>query len=452
MAVKMVASPVIHVGEQALENALSSAPPDEWGTILGNMLGTACRAVEGNHSSREGSEGGFTVTSLLGMMSQEEPVAAHSAESRGAGAPSVQSRLRKAGRARQKEARPAEQPKEDDRPLEDLLKNLGVKPDDVAGGQKGKKKAPKLASPPKRPEVPEKGAAVQQTLEPKKAEEESVQQLNASGVAESTDDDESWQTVPSKPARRAPGLATVEKTKGADSSKKVLPEAMSPQVHSQARKCPAAKAKASLPASQSRPLERVAADANRGKPWTEGAASGAMQTGEPSAESRAGGAGADTQAVTAMSAWHCRPSVGTWYHSSSPISSQAPGQRRRRRSLSEGADPIGKSSTDSDLEEVEVQDHRAEASSSASPSGRTWSLQPSVGTWLNTPRAQKAQEEDLQLWPPTPETTPPASPRRGSGTAFAGSDQVLWMPIPLHLVGEVQQLINTRLQQGSPGC
>jgi len=70
-----------------------------------------------------------------------------------------------------------------------------------------------------------------------------------------------------------------------------------------------------------------------------------------------------------------------------------------------------------------------------------WHGRPSVGTWLRaSSRSSRAPSQDVQLWPATPESTPPMSPRCSSG-----SQQVVWVPVPLHLLNEVQQV----LQQGA---
>jgi hypothetical protein len=78
-----------------------------------------------------------------------------------------------------------------------------------------------------------------------------------------------------------------------------------------------------------------------------------------------------------------------------------------------------------------------------------WQCRPSVGTWnhpeflmpnsaskARTPRSWATSEKsvEVQLWPATPDSTPPATPRMG------GSD-VTWVPVPNHLLNEVQQVL-----------
>jgi len=120
------------------------------------------------------------------------------------------------------------------------------------------------------------------------------------------------------------------------------------------------------------------------------------------------------------SAYHKRPSVGTWLGRSPML----PWVR---------TDVADNDPSDLAYRSCSVDNPRNpfELGNGSSPSnGAAWHHCPSVGSWLR-PRADK----EPQLFPATPESTPPASPRPGT------PPQVVWVPVPLHLLGEVQDLL-----------
>lgn len=502
-------------------SSTAPAPADELESLLGNMLG----------ASGEAPGAAFTVSSLLGMMSGAslpDAAAATSADKAGPGvnAMAVRQRQRKFVRARLNEAPPpTELAKEDDRSLEDLLRDLGEQTDAPAGSQRGKKKMLKQTQ----------AAAKQPNSAASSPQAESVtgrrtQQLKQQPTLETTHEDmhcqalledgdeldglsERWQVVPQKPTRRAPvsGGSSIASTRGASANKTVKSESeslmtagndLAPEMASLAS-CPHTEGET----SQSTNTIELGQKANTSKPvasnqksaqqqhrhagsadeadlltssqscrrgstsnthngkcqqaFADGTSSEAQTACVPEAcactvdtESTAGVAVAKLEAPVAelptadsneatletptANSWNCRPSVGTWFHPS-PIFSQA-----RRRSLSEGDRPFAMSGDASGEESDGMSEPGGAVASSVHCSN--WRLRPSVGTWLQTPRAQR----EPQLWPATPESTPPASPRElDVGATHHG--QVVWMPIPMNLVGEVQQLINERAMQGS-GC
>mmetsp|Transcript_106333 Transcript_106333/g.184835 ORF Transcript_106333/g.184835 Transcript_106333/m.184835 type:complete len:416 (-) Transcript_106333:98-1345(-) len=87
------------------------------------------------------------------------------------------------------------------------------------------------------------------------------------------------------------------------------------------------------------------------------------------------------------------------------------------------------------------------AAESLSPTrlqGAMWQ-QPSVGTWMSGPATVPMQsptaQGHMQLWPATPESTPPGSPR---GCNSSSSEGVVWVPVPLHCLAEVQDVIRKK--------
>lgn len=473
----------------------ASAPSDEFESLLGNMLG----------ASGEAPGAAFTVSSLLGMMSGASPDVAAATTAvkarKGVNGMAGRQRPRKGVRAKPTEAHAAELPKEDDRSLDDLLRDLGEHTDTSAGSQKGKKKnfkqvqaganGPDPAASPSKADIVMSEGAQQATKQPapKATHEDTHCQALLEDEDELNGSAENWQVVPQKPTRRARVSAVSSTT----SMREVPPEEAArarPYTEEETlqsmnttalnRNANANKPDASnetcanqhshersddgttLASSQSsrgdqRPIMlsgsswRDSAEGTSSEPQTArvpeeracaintevtaGIAVGKLEAAEAAmlARSDSDEAAAETPAA---STWNCRPSVGTWFHPSPAFS------RARRRSLSEGDRPFGMSG-DSSEEESDGMGESGRAVT-LSPHSGSWHLRPSVGTWLQTPRAQR----EPQLWPATPESTPPASPREFDAAA-AHQGQVVWMPIPMHLVGEVQQLIRTRSMQGS---
>lgn len=133
-----------------------------------------------------------------------------------------------------------------------------------------------------------------------------------------------------------------------------------------------------------------------------------------------------------------RPSVGTWLLGRRAVAA---------RSGSENDNSVSLRSASANAREPRVE--------------RSWHARPSVGTWLSayprraasldvarspspkrSPTAQSRQgirslskESKCELiWPATPTSTPPDSPRFKTG-------QVVWVPVPVHLLGEVQRVL-----------
>lgn len=139
--------------------------------------------------------------------------------------------------------------------------------------------------------------------------------------------------------------------------------------------------------------------------WLSGLPDDELDTSRPSLPESA------LQSKASNDTWSLQPSVGTWL---------GPSPRPRR-----------------------VSQH--EATSNREANAIAWHWRPSVGTWLrpssrSPSRRQRSPEPDV--WPSTPQSTPPESPR--TAACDTPSQHVVWMPIPFHLVSEVQSLINMR--------
>lgn len=117
-----------------------------------------------------------------------------------------------------------------------------------------------------------------------------------------------------------------------------------------------------------------------------------------------------------------RPSVGTWLGQLSPLAG----------SRNQGKEERPRTAVPSDFAEDR---HAADIGA--------WHQRPSVGSWLQPPLLGVPDAQDhAQLWGATPESTPPASPRGAEICHAPGSpQQVVWVPVPVHLLGEVQQVL-----------
>eukprot|EP00930_Biecheleria_cincta_P031846 TRINITY_DN22094_c0_g1_i1.p1 TRINITY_DN22094_c0_g1~~TRINITY_DN22094_c0_g1_i1.p1 ORF type:complete len:498 (-),score=85.53 TRINITY_DN22094_c0_g1_i1:472-1965(-) len=496
-------------------SSTAPAQADELESLLGNMLG----------ASGEAPGGAFTVSSLLGMMSAASPdaAAATSAVKAGPGVNGMagRQRQRKGVRAKANEVLPpAELPKEDDRSLEDLLRDLGEQTDAPAGSQKSKKKMPKqaqaVAKQPSSTASSHKGEIVlgKSTQQPKQQPTLEARHEDTHYQASTEDENqpdglaEGWQVVQQKPTRRAPvsGGSSIASTRGLPADKAVISESgatagtpsageISTCLHREEETSPSLNtielkqtANTSQPVASSQKsvrqprrggstdytdllgssqsFHRDAISNTRNESCRQVCAKGTSSEAQTApgseacactenTESTAGVAiekfeaavaavpAADSDERTAdtptPNSWNYRPSVGTWFHPS-PTFSQA-----RRRSLSDGDRPFAMSGDSSGGESDGMSESGGAVTSSTHCNN--WRLRPSVGTWLQTPRAQR----EPQLWPATPESTPPASPRElDAGATHHG--QVVWMPIPIYLVGEVQRLISGRAMQGFAGA
>eukprot|EP00435_Cladocopium_sp_Y103_P070517 s996_g35.t1 len=388
---------------------LSKMKPNEWSSVLDGLFeGVSFRPVQG--SVEPYSVEPYTVTSLLAKMSDE-----------GASEPrkdAATGRRRKQGL----EKRPIEKPQEDDRPLEDLLRDLGEIADDPGGPKqkkKGTKKAPPKQEAPaaevvevataakRRARVPEV-SQVAETVEVDAQTEEEVTPA-ASEVAI----EDGWQQVPTKQARRAAHKAAKEEREqreqraaAAQREQESVQRDAVTAMETASKESESCNSESGFVAQTTKMVDAPSADA---------------ETTEAPSSVRSKQA-ADTEEAAVEAAVETAPTESTEAHAQVTASSATCG---RRRSRSEGPPPLDKA----EPEEV------PEVNQAASPS--SWQVQPSVGTWL-LPSDGRQGSPVGQLWPATPESTPPTSPRRMSGNMA----EVVWMPIPVHLAGEVQQLIN----------
>lgn len=389
---------------------LSKMKPNEWSSVLDGLFeGVSFRPVQG--SVEPYSVEPYTVTSLLAKMSDE-----------GASEP----RKDAAGRRRKQglEKRPTEKPQEDDRPLEDLLRDLGEIAD--GPGPKQKKKGAKKALPPKQEaaavevvevataakrrarvrEVPE----VAETVDADPHTEEEVTPV-ASEVAE-----DGWKQVPTKQARRAAHKAAKEEREQRE------------QRAAAAQREQESVQRDAVMAMETASKESESCNSESGFAQT------TKMVDAPSADAETTEAPSSVRSKQAADTEEAAVEAGETAPTNEDRQVIASATCGRRRSRSEGPPPLDKA----EPEEV------PEVNQAASPS--SWQVQPSVGTWL-LPSDGRQGSPVGQLWPATPESTPPTSPRRMSGMA-----EVVWMPIPVHLAGEVQQLINARMVQMTSSC
>jgi len=166
---------------------------------------------------------------------------------------------------------------------------------------------------------------------------------------------------------------------------------------------------------------------------------------------------AQSSATSKEPEFTARPSVGTWLQPRCgskvmrfPVSAVEPRSESQSSAGSASAPPV--------------------------PRSRSWHARPSVGTWFSAPpfplqtvatsaepvtKASAAPAEKkrsvsrgpLLLWPATPESTPPSSPRGSDKYPFSDtqpnkfggfvpSHQIVWVPVPADLLAEVQQVLN----------
>merc|ERR1712039_940964 len=78
-----------------------------------------------------------------------------------------------------------------------------------------------------------------------------------------------------------------------------------------------------------------------------------------------------------------------------------------------------------------------------------WQTRASVGTWLGRTSAQENRRNDShdqQFWPATPEGSLQPAPRSYSDgvptMASSAMQAVVWVPVPVHLLDKVQQVLN----------
>merc|ERR1719203_1796599 len=126
------------------------------------------------------------------------------------------------------------------------------------------------------------------------------------------------------------------------------------------------------------------------------------------------------------STYNQRPSVATWLSRPYPL----PWVKTELDSKDKATDASIRSSS---AEAVRSATESRTASDSA------WHKCPSVGSWLRPAKAHVDTPKELFL--PTPESTPPASPRPAIPQVMEHGIEVVWMPVPLHLVGQVQQVL-----------
>jgi len=429
---RLVAMAVVVHEESSAAQMLSEAPPDQWGTLL-EVLGASLRPV-GEHC--EVDEAPCTVTSLIGMMDQVEqkqqvqqvPTKAE----RLAAGPGGRGRARRG--LQRAIAAPLVPAEEDTRDLEELLRDLGEAPAGVAKTKKKAKtalKQPKeaVASPPPQPcavptahvAQPQPCQAPQVRQEPSEAElpgettcpepepladeapsHEAANESSSDEGAQEIGDEEAWQTVVKRATQRAvqgmqeeTALEVDHSVTGGTTTTEVVEQDIA---------------------------ELVAQEVTVPGAATQGVGDrGCLRRRSRRSLSEGCRPQADAEESDEAPEFYERPSVATWL--SRPLG------LRHKVDVAPAAPSRGRGSEEQEALAVE-QDI-------------SWHSQPSVGTWLHSHtvshEARRANSRGPQLWPATPESTPPTSPRLSGDS---GCPQMVWVPVPFHMLAEVQQVIS----------
>lgn len=425
--------------ESTLLRALTGTPAGQWASLLevfgsdvkvrpvdAKVVGTgACTVtslLEGSHGVADSGSLKYLTSSTGGKMA---PAPLHPARVEVAGA---------RARARRQQPRPSEPPAEDLRDIEDLLRELGEVP--VAPSAKSKDKAAAVKkirgtaaesttvsafAPETAPAdvgVEEKEAAkvfpdkVEGDLSALYLGDEVLPNATCAPLVQEEESvSESWQVVGPRSGRRGCAKQTsFEEAPVEEGASTALPKQVSwsddapfageksstsqcPQTHAQSER-------SSLPTNQ-----RLSGGA-------EMVSHMAIQTGQ-------------------VSILPDQATKGNEHISHS--SEEEPGAIGR--SKSEGALPFACQHVATDSIDVVEGDATAAQEGCAIAAEQVWHKRPSVGSWLRSVETPRPQEEEPHFFLATPESTPPASPRP------ATSQQVVWVPIPVHLLVSVQQML-----------
>eukprot|EP00927_Polykrikos_kofoidii_P005290 TRINITY_DN12103_c0_g1_i2.p1 TRINITY_DN12103_c0_g1~~TRINITY_DN12103_c0_g1_i2.p1 ORF type:complete len:567 (+),score=136.68 TRINITY_DN12103_c0_g1_i2:81-1703(+) len=500
---------------------LSRAPPDQWGCLLealGAHLVPAESRLDGSNMGAQ-QPAPCTVTSILNLM---EKRSADTTACAGQGinskvrhvpasvpmqsaAPScgggITGRLRRGGRrGRTGHAAPLPRaPAEaDTRDLEELLRDLGEKP----------AAAPTKATPAKAKKKSKTGTskrlgALDSILVSASALEadEDVEAVNAAEAEADVEEDEADEDVEAVNAAEAE--ADVEEDEADEDIEAVeAPEAEAdveedphdasfdkqrnagPETRTtlEAEVATLVTPPSPVESSPAKPIKLIASSCNAGlRSLSVGHLPQACQTSV--AQSVRGRSSEQKDLI-----YCAQPSVGTWLappppslqrpsHSSTAASPSVDAEAGTATAASSaGTEAVGTSGSSS----KDVMFEAAARQGGSSNERMQWHVLQSVGTWLRpaseTPSQRRSPSRreastarsvaSLQLWPPTPESTPPSSPRSplfatapagavvstaqcGGGFAHAdaiqanaiGSAQVVWVPVPVPLLGEVQQVL-----------
>lgn len=412
---------------------LSEAPPDQWGELLSN-LGASLHPW-----TPQSADAPLTVTSLLNNLGPDEVAASE----------------RPARRRKQRELKPSAPAEADTRDLEELLKGLGEEPSQAA--KKGKKKATKVStqpdsSPVEEPKGPE-AVATSTTEAPAKV----AKAAKASSRSKKT----AAALAPASPRREAAidsaAAASAEQEQRAQppDDAEVSADALQPSeaevqehqavdwlpVETRAAKRQAAKARKAAEAEPSDTAQQEAVFESRDSaqaPAESGSDTERAKVSSATANMRSLSVGDLPEACTASS-----QAAAARRHPVQRCSSPAAALQSRRAASQRPSSP-----------------EPAAAAQSSLSARRQWHAQPSVGTWLAPPPCWQPEapapapvarsaspcygqrsmslkrslsKEIEPLWPSTPTSTPPDSPRFQSG--------ICWVPVPTHLLGAVQRLV-----------
>jgi len=511
--------------ECTAQQMLSSAPPEQWGSLL-EVLGASFRPID---ERVDNDESPCTVTSLLGMIGQEQ--FEQSATPSVVGATSPQENRAFVGSGGKARARRAQQralaagateQQEDTRDLDDLLRHLGEVPDTKA---KKKIKNQVVKQPPLAGVSPGH-ISVKASAPPTPDTVLPVDDIEVETLLEDSEDDDEWQTVAPLAVRRAMCRAQKEVERREEAEERFFKmekerktreravnentermarekEKLENEAKEEARRVAKEKVQRSVNEARERAAtqegQRVAKwnfdlaareevqvhaiemlglikngpdclakevticatgsldqatknddgctataegehaakeDTNSPRSLgsnsprnsmfcrslSEGARPRACLTKQASNSSDSD-AGEDGVAVS-TTPFHARPSVASWLGRTF-----VPQQEPTQASVGQSNSPLASSSRDV---------ARSSSPQAAPKRDVSWHAWASVGTWLGRSSAQEQRRnasQDRQFWPATPDGSP-------APCVDYGSQAVVWVPVPMHLLAEVQQVLN----------
>lgn len=425
----------------AMLRLLSAAPPDQWGPCL-QALGASVHRVGREGRLEDEDSGPPTVSSLLAMLEGKGGQdSAPSAGSMDKGTPLSQTRGSRA-RAKRKAAVPvASAPaQEDGRDLEALLRDLGEEsvPRSTKASRAAQKKTGKSSKP--------SGGTRKATLPPPSLT-----------ITSQVGADEQDEAASSDSSLEAEGTACK------DTNPATCEEATSDA-------CEEANCDICKESSDSERHEESATERPEDYPLEVAD----VEPTEPSVAETV----EEAEAEAAQS--------DSFSESTAEPEDSHPRRQQRLRSLSEGRLPTAYHQTTPPHEQEPTLPYRSPSFFQRQPSVATWIqparfnataassscaaealpkiswCQPPPGCWNHQPSAQTRQPlaetapfgsraqvhsssgQEVQFWPDTPTSTPPSSPRGKmyeECTTLPRPGGVVWVPVPVHLLAKVQQLI-----------
>jgi len=421
-------------------NSLGSAPPDKWGDLLA-VLGASFHNTA-QESDNPSPANACTVTSMLASRmgascgDSSQPMALSTS---GTAALEKKKNARDRARRSQTQANKPTAPAEaDTRDLDDLLRDLGEAPANAKQmiakkKMKGKDAPISLAKVPAR--APADTATSNDSKRKKKASAPNNQQATSSieAAEEKPDEDiEGQNEVAAEFSPNVKGLESNEQDEeDAEDTNADVGKDLAEVDHESSASLAAMVETALLASAAGSSYRRSLSEGDRPEPQRK--ASLQLQHAATAASSH------PAAPVRTEEAWCARPSVGTW--NLAPPRTRSRDAARRESPSARGGGALS-----------------SPPLAAQCPQSLPWQVRPSIGTWLHVAspricspahccsraRSRSNASMEMRLWPATPESTPPASPRRGSECGgLRGCGGVVWVPVPVHLLSEVEQLLRS---------